>query len=254
MSSPNIISLFSGAGGLSRGFSDAGLCPTLAAELDEDAVATYRSNVSDAVIRADIGAETERIVREVDARKGRKDVFAVIGGPPCQGFSTAGARDHSDPRNRLVFSYLEIVSRLRPSWFLFENVEGILTSGGGDAIVGLAEKLTELGYSFRIDKINFAQWGLPQSRKRVLIVGNRHGINCHLPEATHSFDGKKHRGNTGVGSVTLGEALAGLPPTPAASHLQYVAYATDVPVTDYVSVVSLTLLKDACSATMRRLE
>lgn len=145
----------------------------------------------------------------------------------------AGARVHSDPRNHLVFSYLEVVSRLRPSWFLFENVEGILTSGGGDAIVGLAEKFTELGYSFRVDKVNFAQWGMPQARKRVLIVGNRHGINCHLPEATHSFDGKKHRGSTGVGSVTLGEAIAGLPPVPAASHLQCVAYAADAPVTDY---------------------
>lgn len=233
MSSPVVVSLFSGAGGLSRGFAEAGLCPMLAVELDEDAVATYGANVSNAVIRADIGAEADRIVREVEARKGRRDVFAVIGGPPCQGFSTAGARDHSDPRNRLVFSYLEIVSRLRPSWFLFENVEGILTSGGGDAIVGLAERFAELGYSFRVDKVNFAQWGVPQARKRVLIVGNRHGINCPLPEATHSFDGKKHRGSVGIGSVTLGDAIAGLPPVPAASHLQYVTYVSDAPLTDY---------------------
>jgi DNA (cytosine-5)-methyltransferase 1 len=229
----DVISLFSGAGGLSRGFADAGLPPSLAAELDGDAVATYRANISDAVIQADIGLEAGRIVAEVEARIGGKKVFAVVGGPPCQGFSTAGVRDHGDARNRLVFSYLEIVSRLQPSWFLFENVEGILTSGNGDAVVGLAEKFAQLGYSFRVDKVNFAQWGVPQARKRVLIVGNRHGIDFKLPDATHAFDGKKHRGGKGAGASTLGDAIMGLPPVPARSHLDAVAYATAAPVNDY---------------------
>lgn len=233
MTMPIVVSLFSGAGGLSRGFADAGMRPTLAAELDDDAVATYRKNISDSVIRADIGAEADRIVRAVEARTNGKEVFAVIGGPPCQGFSTAGARDHSDPRNRLVFSYLDIVDRLRPSWFLFENVEGILTSGGGDAIVGLAERFTALGYSFRVEKVNFARWGVPQARKRVLIVGNRHGVDPVLPEATHSFDGKKHRGSKGMGSTTLGDAISGLPAILASSHLQPVAYASDSPINSY---------------------
>jgi DNA (cytosine-5)-methyltransferase 1 len=228
-----VVSLFSGAGGLSRGFTDAGLCPTLAAEIDADAVSTYRANVSDAVIQSDIGLEADRIVREVDARRGKRSVFAVVGGPPCQGFSTAGARNHSDVRNQLVFSYLEIVSRLRPSWFLFENVEGILTSGMGDAVVGLAEQFAMLGYSFRVDKVNFAQWGLPQARKRVLIIGNRHGINFSLPDATHAFDGKKHRGSRGISSSTLGDAIAGLPSSTVASHLDEVSYTTPSPITDY---------------------
>ena len=228
-----VVSLFSGAGGMSRGFASAGLQPAMAAELDKDAVATYRVNVSESVIQADIGTEADRIVREIYSRTGSKEVFAVIGGPPCQGFSSAGARNHIDPRNQLVFSYLNIVSRLQPSWFLFENVEGLLTSGGGDDIVALAEKFTDLGYSFRIDKVNFAQWGVPQARKRVLIVGNRHGINCLLPAATHAFDGKKHRGNNGKTSSTLGDAIAGLPPIPARSHLDPVAYATQAPVNDY---------------------
>jgi DNA (cytosine-5)-methyltransferase 1 len=228
-----VVSLFSGAGGLSRGFADAGLCPTLAAEIDGDAVSTYRANVSDAVIQSDIGLEADRIVREVDARRGKRSVFAVVGGPPCQGFSTAGARNHSDVRNQLVFSYLEIVSRLRPSWFLFENVEGILTSGMGDAVVGLTEQFATLGYSFRVDKVNFAQWGLPQARKRVLIIGNRHGISFSLPDPTHAFDGKKHRGSRGISSSTLGDAIAGLPSSTAASHLEEVSYTTASPLTDY---------------------
>ena len=233
MTTPLVVSLFAGAGGLSRGFADAGLCPAIAADLDGDAVATYRANVSDAVVQADIGTEAERIASEAQARIGNQDVFAVVGGPPCQGFSTAGVRDHSDARNRLVFSYLEIVSRLQPSWFLFENVEGILTSGGGDAVMGLAERFRELGYSFRVEKVNFARWGVPQARKRVLIIGNRHGIAFFLPGSTHAFDGKKHRSFGAIASSTLGDAIAGLPPTPAFSHRDPVAYATDAPVTDY---------------------
>jgi DNA (cytosine-5)-methyltransferase 1 len=233
MLDPVVVSLFSGAGGLSRGFANAGLRPALAAEIDADAVATYRNNVSEAVLQADIGLEADRIVREINARKGGNSVFAVVGGPPCQGFSTAGSRDHNDARNQLVFSYLEIVSRLRPSWFLFENVEGILTTGAGDAVVGLAEQFASLGYSFRVDKVNFAQWGLPQARKRVLIIGNRHGINFTLPAPTHAFDGKKHRGLRGVSINTLGDAIAGLPWATAHSHLDTVSYATTTPLSGY---------------------
>jgi DNA (cytosine-5)-methyltransferase 1 len=235
-----VVSLFSGAGGLSAGFAAAGLRPILAAEIDEDAVATYRANVSDAVVQADIALEADRIVAAAERRLGGHSVFAVIGGPPCQGFSTAGARDHADPRNRLVFSYLDIVGKLRPEWFVFENVEGLLTSGEGDAVVGLAERFGGLGYSFRVDKVNLAQWGVPQARKRVLIVGNRRGLPIYLPEATHAFDGKKHKGSRGLATVTLGEAIAGLPATPAPSHRASVSYVTDVPVNAYDEMMRTT--------------
>ncbi len=230
-----VVSLFAGAGGLSRGFADAGLRPILAVEIDQDAVATYRANVSEHAVQADIATEVDRIVREVGRRTVAPDVWAVVGGPPCQGFSTAGARDHADARNRLVFSYLDIVARLRPSWFLFENVEGILTSGGGDAVVELAARFTNLGYSFRIEKVNFAAWGVPQARKRVLVVGNRHGVRFELPESTHAFHGKKHRSSFTWGwpTTTLGDAIAGLPAITARSHREAVHYASQVPVSDY---------------------
>ena len=233
MSDPIVVSLFSGAGGLSSGFSAAGLHPTFAAEIDADAIATYRSNVSDAVARYDIGAQPEEVIADLARRVGSANVFAIIGGPPCQGFSTAGARSRIDPRNRLVFSYLDIVERLCPDWFLFENVEGLLTSGGGDAILGLAERFSAMGYSFRVDKVNLARWGIPQARKRVLIVGNRHGIPFQLPGATHIYDGKKHKGGDGSASVSLGEALAGLPAEPVASLRERVAYTSGEPLSVY---------------------
>jgi DNA (cytosine-5)-methyltransferase 1 len=240
MSIPLVVSLFSGGGGLSWGFAVAGLSPGLAVEIDGDAVVTYQKNVSAEVIRADIGSEADRIIRAAEKRKTRAGVFAVIGGPPCQGFSTAGSRDHCDPRNRLVFSYLDIVDRLRPSWFLFENVEGILTSGGGDAIVGLAQKFTELGYAFRVEKVNFAQWGLPQARKRVLVVGNRHGVDFSLPYPSHSFDGKKHRSARGSESITVGDAISGLPAEPSRSLSEAVEYATCTPLTAYDALMRTT--------------
>ena len=233
MSEFQVVSLFAGAGGLSRGFSDAGLRPLLAAEIDGDAVATYRANVSNHAIQVDIAQEPDRVVREVERRSGGRDLLAVVGGPPCQGFSTAGARDHADPRNQLVFSYLRIVERLQPSWFLFENVEGMLTSGGGDAVVGLAESFARLGYAFRVEKVNFAGLGVPQARKRIIIVGNRRGIDFALPEASHAFEGKKHRSTLGVPSTTVSAALAGLPATPASSLRDSVRYETETPVTSY---------------------
>jgi DNA (cytosine-5)-methyltransferase 1 len=226
---PLIVSLFSGAGGLSKGLWDSGLKPTLAVELDSDAVETYRKNISEDVLRADIATEADRIVAETERRIGCRAPFLVAGGPPCQGFSSAGARDQTDPRNRLVFSYLNIIDRLRPTWLLFENVEGILTSGDGDAVFGLIKRFTELGYTLRVEKVNFARWGVPQARKRVIIVGNNRGIPFDLPESTHSFDGKKHKGFRGRETTTLGEAVAGLPATPASDHRTPVSYATDEP-------------------------
>lgn len=226
---PLVISLFSGAGGLSRGLSEAGLKPSLAAEIDPDAVETYRHNVSEDVLQADISAEADRIVAETRRRFGQQPPLLVAGGPPCQGFSTAGARDHTDSRNRLVFSYLEIIERLKPTWFLFENVEGILTSGEGDSIVGLVQRFTDLGYTLRVEKVNFARWGVPQARKRVLIVGNSRGIRFELPEATHAFDGKKHKGYRGNEAITLGEAIAGLPPAPVPDVRTPVSYVTEAP-------------------------
>jgi DNA (cytosine-5)-methyltransferase 1 len=226
-----IIDLFSGVGGLSLGFEEAGFTTVASVDLWDDAIETFNHNRSTKVgCVMDIKDFNDTVLPQI--LKENK-ITGVIGGPPCQGFSTAGARDHADPRNKLVFSYLEIVSRLRPEWFLFENVEGLLTSGSGDALIGLAEKFGALGYSFRVDKVNLAQWGVPQARKRVLIVGNRHGLPICLPEATHSFEGKKHKGSRGEATVTLGEAIAGLPAKPAASHRSAVAYITPEPVNDY---------------------
>lgn len=135
----------------------------------------------------------------------------MIGGPPCQGFRTAGAREVSDPRNKLIFNYLQIVERLNPRWFVFENVEGLLTSGNGAAVASLVKEFVRIGYTIRIEKVNLAAFGVPQTRKRVLIIGNCLGIDFQFPEETQSYaSGKSKKHNQKAFAPTLDQALAGL--------------------------------------------
>jgi DNA (cytosine-5)-methyltransferase 1 len=207
-----VLDLFAGAGGLSAGFSAAGLAPSLAVEIDPHACATYEANSGKAPLRADLsaGQGLDAVVRAVGASR----VFVLLGGPPCQGFSSAGARDDHDPRNALVERYLDVVQALRPRWMLFENVEGLLTWRQGAAVEALASRLGALGYAVRIAKLNFASYGLPQSRKRVVVVADRVGATFAFPEPAFSFDAGKHRSAIpGLPSApTVGEALAGLGP------------------------------------------
>lgn len=206
--SDSVLSLFSGAGGFSYGFANAGLLPICGAEINKDACATYEENIRSTCHNVDLSAVEPNFFREL---LGLKEPFAVIGGPPCQGFSTAGARDAHDPRNRLIFNYLRIVAEVRPRWFIFENVEGLLTSGHGADVFALVREFLGLGYSVRVHKTNFAAYGVPQTRKRVLIIGNRLGVDFSLPAEIYSYDsGKSKKPSMKPFAPTLDQALAGL--------------------------------------------
>ena len=217
-SNDDVLSLFSGAGGLSYGFSLAGLKPKTAAEINADACGTYRHNVGSECHQVDLSlTDTEYFKRFY----GKKRPFAVIGGPPCQGFSTAGARYADDPRNQLIFNYLRVVTELRPRWFLFENVEGLLTSADGSSVVSLVNEFVKIGYSVRLQKVNFASYGVPQTRKRVVLIGNNLGVNFEFPIERFSFDSgksKKLNGMPFAPSVDDGNAFSGVleRPSPAA--------------------------------------
>ncbi len=227
--STHIVGLFSGAGGLSLGFNQAGLPPSFAVDIDSDACRTYSANLLTDAHTLDLGSCDDTMIRRLLSPY--RNCFAVIGGPPCQGFSTAGARRSDDPRNNLVFRYLDIVDFLNPRWFLFENVEGILTANGGDSIHDLLSCFIDRGYTVLIEKINFAAYGLPQSRKRVLIVGNRIGADFELPPETHSFCSGKHNSirplpsspslMTAVGDLPLCGKSEGLLPYPAITPAPY---------------------------------
>jgi DNA (cytosine-5)-methyltransferase 1 len=188
--SDSVIALFCGAGGMSLGFAQAGLGPKIAADVDPDACSTYKSNIGTEAFNVDLSEPGDRFNTAI---ADYQNPLALIGGPPCQGFSSAGLKDKHDKRNRLIFNYFSIVESIRPRWFLFENVEGLLTANGGRSVSDLAREFIQIGYRIRLEKINFAAYGLPQARKRVVIVGNRLGMDFELPKALYSFNAGKHR-------------------------------------------------------------
>lgn len=198
-----VVDLFCGAGGLSHGFLEADFELALALDHEPAAVATHKVNFPDCA-----------------AQEGDVTVFdlppanVIIGGPPCQGFSTAGRRQVEDERNSLVGWFAKTIARLKPAAFMFENVEGFLTAEGGRRVLELLEPLVAAGYQIHLRKVNAANFGVPQHRKRVIGIGGL-GWTPTFPEATHSAFGApgatlaaRHLPLT----PTLGDALSGLPP------------------------------------------
>lgn len=168
------IDLFAGAGGLSLGLQQAGIDVVAAVEWDADACATYRANVGDHMI--------ERSILDVSPDD-LPDCDLMAGGPPCQGFSFAGKRDPSDPRNQLWREYWRLVEAKQPAFILIENVRGMLAMGEDKPLI-LA--FAELGYRVTPYLVNAADYGVPQRRFRVFYIGNRLGLPNPCPTATHA--------------------------------------------------------------------
>jgi len=204
----HVLSLFSGAGGFSLGFLNAGLKPLCGFEINEDACISYENNIGSTCRNIDLENISPSYLKNTT---GGKKPFIVIGGPPCQGFSTAGLRNHADKRNQLIFNYLNIIDELRPCWFIFENVEGLLTSDNGNAVFCLVKEFLKIGYTIRLEKINFAAFGVPQTRKRIIIIGNRIQVNFSFPEEQFSYSsGKAKKINGKPFAPTVMDAISGL--------------------------------------------
>ena len=205
---PTAISLFAGAGGCSLGFQQAGFDVRFATDIDRDAMESYRRNFAEkpcevADVR-DLGPEL--LLDKVGLRAGELDI--LLGGPPCQGFSSAGMKSGEDPRNSLVRHYVRLLEGIRPKWFVMENVEGLLTNDGGLHVRDAVEAFLGAGYSVNLEKVYAQGYGVPQRRKRVLIVGNRIGHDFVFPEAVSQFSGNIFR----KGEVTFSTATSDLPP------------------------------------------
>ena len=197
-----MVDLFAGAGGLSLGFKKIGFRTLWAADNNVVAVRTFRHN---------LGGEVECVELEADIECPRPAV--IIGGPPCQGFSSAGMRKAGDERNTLVSVFAQVVARVKPETFVFENVEGFLTSERGSRVHELLKPLINAGYRIHLRKINAANFGVPQHRKRVLAVGGL-GFDPTFPEPTNSAVGAPgaqlvapHLSRT----ATVGETIEDLP-------------------------------------------
>jgi DNA (cytosine-5)-methyltransferase 1 len=179
-----VIGLFSGCGGLDLGFKQAGYDLIWANDILKDACDTYRLNIGDHIVNEDITKIDLNTIPNADI---------IIGGPPCQGFSGIGKRDPNDNRSALVYSYLDVVNKVHPKIFLFENVTGIKSSKAADGskvIDNLKQAFENIGYHINIFTLNAADYGVPQRRKRVFIIGNKVGVDISAPPQTH-FENKE---------------------------------------------------------------
>lgn len=206
------IDLFAGCGGLARGFLDAGGYRAVGAcEFDPDAAETYHLNVDEEIF-------VEPIEDVDDARWPRARV--VIGGPPCQGFSQLGRRDPKDPRSKLWIHYARVLRACDADIFVMENVPQLLRS---DQFAIFKETVEHPSYGFtvRTAVLNAADYGVPQSRRRAIVIGSRHGEPT-FPLPTHGSGGADEwpdptRRRTSLSipqHVDVRHALAGLPRKP----------------------------------------
>ncbi len=202
---PTCIDLFCGAGGLSLGFAQAGGIPIAALDSDKDSIDTYRNMFG---LCDDVQCTK---IEEWKIKKDIKTVDVIIGGPPCQGFSTAGHRFIDDPRNKLYKYFVKAVSELNPKWIIMENVPGIVTIGDGVVLKQIYEDFAEIGYQLTHKIINMADYGVPQARKRTIFVGNKLGKQFVWPEAKYYKLGNGEEYSADIHYRTVNMAVADLP-------------------------------------------
>jgi DNA (cytosine-5)-methyltransferase 1 len=219
----NTISLFSGAMGLDLGIEKAGFKIKVCVEMNKLACETIRANTDIPVIQKDINdVSSQDILGAANLKK--EDVTLIVGGPPCQAFSTAGARRSlSDFRGNVIVNYLRIVQEIQPKYFILENVRGILSAVmshvpdeldeykdisnlKGSVMYYLKEEFKKYGYTISFSLFNSANYSIPQKRERVIIFGHRGLERIPLPSPTHSETGLE----TGKVWTTFGQAVKGL--------------------------------------------
>jgi DNA (cytosine-5)-methyltransferase 1 len=201
-----MIDLFAGCGGMTAGFTAHGFKPVLAVEWNLDAAATYAANFGEAHIHwGDINAVLKKDIPQVDV---------VIGGPPCQGFSSLGSRDVEDPRNKLWNSYLQVVERARPKAFVIENVARFQRSTEFQLLLQEAEDGLIKEYELSHGVLLAADFGVAQRRPRTVVIGSRVG-RIGLPAATHA----RHPVGQLKPWVTVRERIGELPEHPLTTSL-----------------------------------
>lgn len=192
-----VVDLFSGAGGISEGLRQAGFDVLAGVDLDASAVETYRHNFASAhAVHADLSITTPSILGSTP----RRETIVLAGGPPCQGFSIAGHRLIDDPRNYLYRAYFRFIRHLEPSAVLIENVPNLRSLGGGRVLEEMISDLEAEGYRTTHKILNAADYGVPQARKRLFIVGLKNHRDFNFPEPTTS---ERH--------LTVEEAISDLP-------------------------------------------
>lgn len=192
------IDLFSGAGGMSIGASMSGVDVRYAVELDRHAAATFALNHKGTTL---LNQDVRKVTATQFANLDREQQTVICGGPPCQGFSTSNQknRDMDNANNWLYKEYVRLVGEVRPDWIVFENVKGLIETENGFFLEAVLDGFKKLGYTTSHFVLNSADYGVPQKRNRLFIVGSLHGIEVGKPKPTV----KKYR--------TVKDAISDLP-------------------------------------------
>ncbi len=193
------IDLFSGAGGLSCGLVMAGFTPVASVEIMPEAVETYKYNFVDKK-----GFKEKVEIRDIRTKEVKEELYKtienqhidlIVGGFPCQGFSMAGNRVVSDPRNSLYLEMLEIVKKVKPDYVVMENVEGLRSMLDGKVETQILNDYKEIGYKINVTTLNAADYGVAQQRRRVIFIGNRIGNKNYYPKPLYEPNNYKTLGS-----------------------------------------------------------
>ncbi len=191
---PNFVDLFCGAGGFSLGFEMAGFRSIFAIDKHPDPIKTYCQNRPEILKNHGIftgniceisGKNILKTLSKLESVKSEIDV--IIGGPPCQGFSRRGKQRKNDPRNKLVYEYFRIVDDIKPEVFVFENVPGILMEKNRVLLESIIEKIEKMNYHYGLDVLNSFDYGVPQNRQRLIIIGRKSGDEIIFPKRSKNY-------------------------------------------------------------------
>ena len=191
----NFIDLFSGAGGLSCGLELAGMNCVLGVDMDKNAIETFKANHLQA--DAFCGSITDLSAKKIIELTKNVEIHAVVGGPPCQGFSTVGLGNPNDQRNHLFKEFIRVVKITNPLYVVIENVTGLLARKNEKTVQSIFKIFAKMGYTLDVQVMSAENYGVPERRRRTIIIGSRINNTITFP-------------NTMSDIVTVGQALKNL--------------------------------------------
>ena len=240
-----MVDLFCGAGGLSLGFTQEGFTTALANDIEPCCVDTYAHNHPETPRDHIVLGDIREVIDHLEGLLDGKSIDIVVGGPPCQGFSMANRqRLIDDPRNHLYKSFVEVVNRVRPRFFVMENVKGMLS-----VAEQVKDDFRNIGYSVECHLLNAKDFGVPQNRERLIYIGNRVGIdneaifseifalskriNAHVLEdalyALRPLEASRKKNSTDEGSETSGYVIERNKVTDTNDYIQYINQSRNIP-------------------------
>ncbi|MCP4985795.1 MAG: DNA cytosine methyltransferase [Colwellia sp.] len=215
-----VLDLFSGCGGLSLGLEQAGFQISLGIDCWQDALNTFKANHRNSKVHCQDLASID--FEYIESNYLPDGVDVIVGGPPCQGFSISGKRDPNDPRNKLYTSFVKSVEHFKPKAFLMENVPNLASMQNGTIKDTIISEFEALGYTIKYERLLASDYGVPQNRRRFIMVGLLNGQSFSFPEKTHE-----------INKVTTKEAISDLPENSIECGTEYLSK----PLSDYQRVI-----------------